>query len=120
MGGREALDVAEGSGGIVAVEAEEKKIGDSNIVERGGNARIEAESGEGVAEEEERFERYVVEGFDAEMIASAEKCAGVCVPDGEGEIATEVRDAVGSPEGVGVEKEFLIARSGRDLAAGGG
>jgi len=87
MRGGQALNVAESGGGAIAIEAEEQKIGDSGIVERGGHAGVEAERVKSVAKKKKRVEKCVVERLDAEMIASAKKCLGVGVPDGEGEIS---------------------------------
>src|SRR5271154_5397736 len=102
--GRQALNVAESGGGVIAVEAEEQEIGDSGIVQRGGYTGVKAESVEGVAKEKKRVEERVVERLDAEVIASAEERLGVSVPDGEGEIPAKMLDAIGTPLRVSVEE----------------
>ena len=63
-----------------------------------------AERVEAVAKKKQRVKKSVIKRLDAEMIAGAEKLAGVGVPDSEGKISAEVLDAVRAPVSVGVKK----------------
>src|SRR5277367_4636765 len=65
--GRKALKVTESGGGVIAIQAEEQKIGYGGIVEFGGNSRMEAHRIQHVAEDQNGIEQRVVKRFDAEM-----------------------------------------------------
>src|SRR5580704_16613783 len=96
---RKTADFAEGGGCDVAVEAEEKEVGDGGVVEVGRNVRMQAQAIEHVAENKLRTDFGIVEGLHAKVVARAEKSFAHLIPHGEGEVALKMIDAVASPGG---------------------
>jgi hypothetical protein len=109
---RQAPDVGEGRRRKIHVAAEEEEVGDRRIVQPVGDGRVAAEDSESVADEERVPPAGVVEGTNAEVVAGAEEELAAAVPDGEGEVAEEVVDALLAPETVGAEEEVSIGGGG--------
>ena len=60
----------------------------------------------------------VIQRFDAQPIAGQEQAALAQVPDGEGEHADQMFDALSAPFGVGLEDDFSVAVGKEAVALG--
>jgi hypothetical protein len=69
---------------------------------------VETQAVQGIAEDEGIAGAGVEEGFDSEVITSAEKASLPGIPDGEGKITDQVIDAIFAPDLIGAENQFDV------------
>ena len=97
MTGRKFANIAERSGGEIAIQAEQQEIGDGGFVQFRRDLRREAQAFERIAEKKKIAEVAIVKGPHAQLIVRAEKSLSRRVPNTEREVAAQVPQAVFTP-----------------------
>src|SRR5260370_4951674 len=115
MAGHQLADAAEESA-VLAHVSKGEVFGEERLLELGRNGRVLEKRLDFAGEGESASIPVVVEGLLAETIAGAEEFAGVFVPDGKGEHATQAQNAVWAVLLVGVENSFGVGAVGVAMA----
>src|ERR1039457_4473173 len=115
MAGHELADAAE-EGAFIADISKGEIFGKEGLVELGRNGGVFEERFDFAGEGECASIPVVVEGLLTEAVAGAEELAGVLIPDGKGEHATEAEDAFGAVLFVGMEDSFGVGAGGVAVA----
>src|SRR5450756_3106721 len=111
MAGHQLTDAAE-EGAVFAEVSKGQVFGKEGLLELGRNGGVFEERLDFTGEGERASIPIVVEGLLAEAIAGTEEFAGVLIPDGKGEHATQAEKAFGAVLFVGVEDGFGVAAAG--------
>src|SRR5215469_8068538 len=116
---RQSANISITRGGRIAIESEQQKIGDGGMIQLTGNIGVSSQAIERIAENKLTRKINVVEGLDAEVIASAEECVFSRVPNRKREIAPQMRDAIPAPQGIRMEDQLGICDGPCELVSAG-
>src|SRR6516164_11132739 len=97
MRGRQPLDVRKRGSRWISDHVEEEKIGDREIIPSSRDGRMPTDTVERVAEDQDRADAGIVEGFNPELIARTKKPFVARVPNCEGKITSQVFHARRAP-----------------------
>src|SRR5947209_11486954 len=112
-----ALNVLEDSGRRVLVQIVSEEINHRLVIQLMRHIRVQLRAVQRVAEDQRRSCTRVIKWLDTEMISRAEKSSAARIPNGEGEIANQMLDAVFGPDSVGTRNQFYVRRFIRDRFA---
>src|SRR5258705_10985629 len=90
------------------VGAEEQEVGDRQIVQPAGHARMQPDTVQRVAEDNRLPQPGVEERLDTELIPGAEETMLKSVPDRKREVTEQTRHAVVAPRAIGAQNQLRI------------
>src|SRR5215207_4916416 len=108
MRGRQPVNIDKCARVYLLVLAEHQKIGDGQLIQFPRNGRMEVQAVQLIAKDEGCFLLGVEKGLDAKMIAGAEELSLPAVPNGEGEVAQQMLDAILAPDVIGMQDQFHV------------